>query len=297
MRLEIRYFNQFNYEEQARESHNVLRACPSEDDVQRLISYDLVIAPPARVFTYVDYWGTRVDAFGIREPHQRLQVAAFSVVETLPRPSPDGAETPFSAYRQRDIGLNYRQFLQRTDHTGWGEAVAEAAVEAVAGAPSALEAIRAIHDHVADRLEYVTGVTQVGADVNAVLEQGEGVCQDFAHLAIALCRSVGIPARYVSGYFYAADQAAGDAPEQAEVEVQTHAWIEALVPEWGWWAFDPTNAQPVGERHVKIGHGRDYDDVTPLRGVYHGPAEHTLGVAVRMSRESLSALRQQQQQQ
>jgi transglutaminase-like putative cysteine protease len=126
-------------------------------------------------------------------------------------------------------------------------------------------------------------------EVADVLAQGKGVCQDFSHLGIAMYRSVGIPARYVSGYLYAADQTVATAPEEPELTVQTHAWVEVLVPGHGWWALDPTNASPVGELHVKIGHGRDYEDVMPLRGVYHGGAEHDLGVQVRISRERLSA--------
>jgi transglutaminase-like putative cysteine protease len=106
-------------------------------------------------------------------------------------------------------------------------------------------------------------------------------------------RSLGIPARYVSGYLYAADQSVGSPPEEAEIEIQTHAWVEALIPEWGWWALDPTNTEPVGERHVKIGHGRDYDDVQPLRGVYHGTPEHGLGVTVQITRELLPAAAEQ----
>jgi transglutaminase-like putative cysteine protease len=94
---------------------------------------------------------------------------------------------------------------------------------------------------------------------------------------------VGIAARYVSGYFYASDPTNAGASETDEIRVATHAWVEVAVPEWGWWAIDPTNASPVGERHVKIGHGRDYDDVTPLRGVYYGQSDHHLAAEVTMS--------------
>ncbi len=291
MLLEIRYVNRFDYPEPARESHNVLRACPTADGNQRLIDYRVVVEPAARMLSYVDFWGTRVDAFGIRQPHQYLQVAAHSVVETGARPEPRESG-PFSEYRRGMVGNG--EYLRRTGHTDWGKAIQEAARSSIDGAGSAVEAVAAINAAVAGSLRYVSGVTEVGTDINHIFEQGEGVCQDFAHLGVAMCRAVGIPARYVSGYFYAADSSVGAMPETAEIEVQTHAWVEALIPGWGWWAFDPTNPEPVGERHVKIGHGRDYDDVAPLRGVYHGPAEHGLGVSVQMSREALSAMEQQQ---
>jgi transglutaminase-like putative cysteine protease len=109
------------------------------------------------------------------------------------------------------------------------------------------------------------------------------VCQDFAHYLIALCRSVGVPARYVSGYLFASDSR-DSAPVADEVLVQTHAWTEIAIPGAGWWPLDPTNRMIVGGRHVKIGHGRDYDDVLPLRGLYHGPFHHELEVSVRMRR-------------
>lgn len=286
MRLEIRYSNHFDYPDLVRESHNVLRACPTGDGTQRLVEYEVVTTPAARVLSYVDYWGTRVDAFGIRHPHRSLHVTARSIVETNDREVP--AEGPLDRYRDAAFLLGESAYLQRTAHTAWGSAVEEATRAAVGGVGSAVEAVAAINEAVGRRLRYVSGVTEVGTDVNRIFDQGKGVCQDFAHLGVAMCRSVGIPARYVSGYLYAADSSVGAMPEQAEIEVQTHAWVEALVPGWGWWAFDPTNPEPVGPRHVKIGHGRDYDDVVPLRGVYHGPAEHGLGVSVRMSRERLS---------
>ena len=92
----------------------------------------------------------------------------------------------------------------------------------------------------------------------------------------------------MSGYLYAADPASADFADTGEVVVQTHAWVEAAIPGWGWWAIDPTNDTAAGERHVTIGRGRDYDDVMPLRGVYHGDAEATLAVEVTMAQSVLT---------
>jgi transglutaminase-like putative cysteine protease len=300
MLLEVRYASEFEYAGAVRESHNMLRACPVTDDHQRLMSYAVTVEPSTRMLSHTDYWGTRVDEFGIRPPHERLLVVAESVVDTSVRPVPDEIEVPLAAYETDEVVLGHHELLQRSPHTAWDDALAEVARSSVeessvagsagSGEGSAVAAIQAIHDRVVDIVDYVPGATFVGMDVNQVMIQGQGVCQDFAHLAVAMCRSVGIPARYVSGYLYTSDQTTGEAPVEAEVEIQTHAWIEALVPGWGWWALDPTNRSNVGEQHIKIGHGRDYDDVLPLRGTYHGPADHLLGVQVRISRESLSAL-------
>ena len=294
MQLAIRYVSRFVYDEPIRESHNMLRACPADTDRQRLLSYRVRTYPASRVVTFTDYWGTRVDAFGITDPHTSLEVIAEAQVETQ---NPDGpgdvVDIGVDAFSD-ELRRRHGEYLQQSRHTRWNRRLIDMAYEAIAGHTTAVEAIGAIEDVVRKTLEYAPGSTYIGVDVSELLDSGAGVCQDFAHLGIALCRSVGMPARYVSGYLYATDQATGDVPQEAEVEIQTHAWYEVLVPGWGWWALDPTNPGSVGERHVKIGHGRDYDDVMPLRGVYHGDPEHELGVSVHISRDTLSAIQSQQ---
>ncbi len=150
--------------------------------------------------------------------------------------------------------------------------------------PDLVSVVLALHRNVGESIRYEPGSTDVGVEVEEVLGRGNGVCQDFAHLAVAMCRSEGIPARYVSGYLFTTDDATGEDPEAEAVRVQTHAWFEAAVPGADWIALDPTNAAEVGLRHVKIGHGRDYDDVPPLRGVFGGEATPSLGVAVDIRR-------------
>lgn len=289
MRLEIRYLNEFRYQEPARESHNQLRACPASNHHQQLISYHVETTPQARVCSYLDFWGTRVDEFGVREPHHLLRICAESVVETTPPPQPSAADlSVYPALAGKMVGL-----LRPSPHVRWDREIEARARQAVAGAGDAVSAVGAVAESIHDTLEYRPGATFVGVDLSQVLSRGKGVCQDFAHLGIAMCRSLGIPARYVSGYLYAADQTSAVAPDQPDLEVQTHAWMEAFIPGHGWWAVDPTNRQPAGELHVKIGHGRDYEDVMPLRGVYHGGAEHHLGVSVSITRERLSRVPEQ----
>jgi transglutaminase-like putative cysteine protease len=290
MRLEIRYLNEFNYREPAWESHNLLRACPANDDHQRLIAYRVEVTPTARVHSYTDYWGTRVDEFGIVEPHRDLRIMAESTVETAAPRVPSGEATVDSLDIVR---AELSSFLRPSPHAIWDGPIEEAARVAVRGAVDVVDVATAVSDTVTSTLDYVPGATYVGVDVADVMAQGKGVCQDFAHLGIAMYRSIGIPARYVSGYLYAVEQTSAVAPDEPELSVQTHAWLEVFVPGYGWWGLDPTNAQPVGELHVKIGHGRDYQDVMPLRGVYHGGADHQLGVQVRISRERLSQMAEQ----
>lgn len=281
MNISLRYVTHFAYATPVWESHNSLRACPVDGVGQRLVEYDLKVEPEVPVFSYTDSWGTRVDTFGVPQQHDELVVTASARVETTAPP------LPISGPLAGTADMTYIEegwlYLQPTRHTGWGQEVRESAREAMGASIDVIEIANSIQAALADRVEYRTGATVIGVEPTRVLEEGVGVCQDFAHLTIAMLRSVGIAARYVSGYFYASDPTDVSSADTDEIVVATHAWVELAVPGWGWWAIDPTNSSPVGERHVKIGHGRDYDDVTPLRGVYYGESDHHLAAEVTMS--------------
>lgn len=287
MHIELRYVTRFLYPSEVWDSHNALRARPVDDEYQRTSSYEVSIQPAARVFTYVDSWGTEVNTFSVTEPHDELVVSAWAVVDTKARPSPP-TDVPLDALADDDFREPRWLYLQPSTHVTWDPALREAAAGLAAGVDDVRSAIQSIAGHVHDRLEYRPGATVVGTPVGDIWAGEGGVCQDFSHLVIALLRSVGVPARYVSGYLYAADPHATDPHDEGEIVVQTHAWVEACVPGWGWWAIDPTNRTVVGERHVTIGRGRDYEDVMPLRGVYHGDTEATLAVEVTMGHRIVS---------
>ena len=134
----------------------------------------------------------------------------------------------------------------------------------------AVDAVLLVTEAARDALVYRKGVTTSWTTVSEALDQGAGVCQDFAHLGLALLRLVGVPCRYVSGYLHRSDLA----------EVETHAWCEAFIPSFGWLAFDPTHGEMVGDCHVAVAAGRSYADVPPNRGVYRGEAEEKISAAV-----------------
>lgn len=288
MRLDIRYVTRFDYGDTVVESQNELRACPASDAHQQVVHYRVTTTPASRVSAYVDYWGTRVDTFGIAAPHEQLEVVAAATVETIARSEP-ARDVPLEALADAGWRDTHLEFLQRSPHVAWGAAVADRARSVVDGTTDVRSLIEAVDAEVGG-LEYRRGRTVVGVHVEDVLAAGAGVCQDFAHLSIAMLRVLGVPARYVSGYFFTVDDRTGAVSETDEVEVETHAWVEAAIPRFGWWAVDPTNRQPVGERHVTIGRGRDYDDVAPLRGVFNGAPEHLLSVNVSMRRLALEPL-------
>jgi transglutaminase-like putative cysteine protease len=285
VRLDIRYRTQFTYDSPVRESHNELRACPTTDDRQQLIGYRVTVSPSARVLAFTDYWGTRVDAFGLRAPHSQIEIVAEAAVETGRR-RPIDTQPTMAALQDPAFADLHAEYVRPTRHTDWGESIHRDARRLVErNGPDLVRTVLAIHGLVGARLEYVPGATDIGMPVEEVFAGGKGVCQDYAHLAVALCRSVGIPARYVSGYLFTRNDATGEDVEDGGVaRVQTHAWFEASLPGFGWFPLDPTNRTEVSTRHVKIGHGRDYDDVPPLRGLYSGTAVPTVHASVEIRR-------------
>jgi transglutaminase-like putative cysteine protease len=253
-------------------------------------------SPSAKVFSFEDYWGTRVDTFGVREPHIVLVGVAEASVETR-APGLLTASPSIDRVRDDDFVTAHLEYLDRTRHVDWnGRVTTEAGAQLDLLGPSVVSVVLGIHRRVHALVRYAPGATYVGVGVDEVLDRGEGVCQDHAHLAVAMCRSIGIPARYVSGYLFTGDDATGADVDGDVADVQTHAWFEAAVPGVGWLALDPTNQQEVGLRHVKIGHGRDYDDLPPLRGTYVGAPGGHPQVAVEMRRSTLADLQAQQQQ-
>jgi len=297
MRFEIRYRLAFEYENVVRHSQNELRACPLTDENQILLSYRVSASPTTRAHGFTDYWGTRVDAYGIREPHVAVELLAESTVETRPRAlmvaSPDVAALSDPAFVDA-----HAEYLAPTRHTEPGPRT-QALVREIReqGESDVVSMALGVHRRVHRSIRYESGVTTIGVCTDDVLEGGAGVCQDYAHVAVAMCRCLGIPARYVSGYFFTSSDASGAMVSGDLAEVQTHAWFEAAIPGAGWLALDPTNAVAVGERHVVIGRGRDYDDVPPIRGVYSGSSDASLDSGVEMRRMPDQQNQQVQQQQ
>jgi transglutaminase-like putative cysteine protease len=284
VKLSIRYLTTFTYDTAVNESHNALRAKPEESSRQRLLDYRVEVDPPGAILSHVDYWGTWVDTFSVVGRHTQLSVLAESHVDTTPISAP----TNSPLWDPTIARENWYEYISPSPHVAWDDRVAAIAKRVADGKRDAVAVALAVVDEVAALLTYEPGTTEVGTSVDEILERGGGVCQDYAHLALAVYRSAGIPARYISGYLYATDSSLGDDPDVDEIHVATHAWVEVHIPGFGWWGLDPTNRLVVGERHVKIGHGRDYEDVMPLRGVYHGDAESGgLEVAVTMSRTDL----------
>jgi transglutaminase-like putative cysteine protease len=282
MRYLLRYHAEYRYSGPVFDQHNVLRVTPATTPLQRVRGFRVAVEPSARTRTYSDYFGTEVVEFNVPGEHERLAITAEGeVVREEPGPPPEGA---WELIRSDAYASRGGEFLLHTDDEPGNGKLTE--LRAAIAADSPRETLEALCRVIPDRFEYRPGATFVGSTVDDLLEGGAGVCQDFVHLSLILLRDAGIAARYVSGYLFAA-------PENGHgnsVEVNTHAWVEALVPDQNgdepvWVGADPTNRKLVGDEHVKIGHGRHYGDVAPIRGVYRG-AGGTAGheVNVRMTR-------------
>ena len=271
-RLGIRHETVYRYAADVTSSYNEARITPLTTDRQMVVTSTVRVDPSVKTFRYWDYWGTIVDAFDIHTPHRDFLITGESVVETTPpRVFPEA-----SSWDELSTDAARDEFAELLAPTSYVPVMVEAATELAASA-SPLDACHAACDWVRERLRYEQGATTVSSSAADALAEGRGVCQDFAHLTLGLLRGAAVPARYVSGYLYPVEDAGA-----AEVQGQSHAWIEAWVGDWV--AFDPTSGTTPGERHVVVARGRDYADVAPLKGIYHGGPSEALNVVVALTR-------------
>jgi transglutaminase-like putative cysteine protease len=284
MRFDIEYTSVYSYPSEVWDNLNTVRVKPGSSMNQRVEGFELRLSPDAPVSERRDYFGTHVLEFGIHERHTELRIDAACRVATEAETLP--GETGWDQVATPEYRLAGGEFLLQA-----GTAPLNGQMKELTGtvrADSPLGTALRVAELIPERFTYQPGVTFVGSTVSDLLEAGAGVCQDFVHLSLRLLRSHGIAARYVSGYLFAASKEGG----LDSVEVQTHAWVEALVPgdpEPNWIQLDPTNGKVADETHVKIGHGRFYQDVPPIRGVYKGAVSSKLDATVSMHRLNGSA--------
>lgn len=279
-RLRIEHATGFTYGGAVSASYNEARMLPGTTESQFVLSSGLDIDPQTSANTYVDYFGTRVSVFDVLQPHESLTITARSLVEVRPRPLEHPGISWDRLATEAGRAVDTVEQLDQTRFTRPPEEIVEIA-RSIAGRHD--EPSRAAHDIAAtigDAVEYVTGVTGVHSTASDVWQARRGVCQDIAHLTLGALRAVGIPARYVSGYLHPQEDAQIGTPVTGE----SHAWVEWFTGDWQ--GFDPTNNLEIGDRHVLVGRGRDYDDVPPLRGVYAGGHNSELHVEVTITREA-----------
>jgi transglutaminase-like putative cysteine protease len=286
MILEVQHETRLDYSEPVTESVAEVRMEPVSDADQSCRSFHLAVTPAAPLFRYHDGFGNRVHHFNVLAPHTQIRILAASVVETHPRPLDlDGSRTAHPLVPD-GAALNVLDFLQFRGPVRPTPLLSRL-LDALRPPPGTRLAplVLRVAGHIRRHFEYAPDVTQASSPIDDILEQGKGVCQDFAHLMIAVLRSFGVPARYVSGYIHRPNK-----------ESQSHAWCEAWVPDLGWFGIDPTHDRLVNEDNVKVAIGRDFTDVPPNKGVYRGQGQEHISVRVETrALERLPALSWQEQ--
>jgi transglutaminase-like putative cysteine protease len=280
MKLQIFHRTRFNYENSVRESFNEARLQPVTTGAQVCHSFLLKILPTAKLSHYLDFYFNCVHLFEINESHTELNVEATSVVSTgdVPALPPGASPAPMATIGECARQERCYDFLQSSTYVEAGPDLWRLALDATDGQSDAWQAAQAVMHYIFREFRYQSASTHVHTHMRDVLKARTGVCQDFAHVMIGLCRALKVPARYVSGYLYngPADQLKG---AQA-----SHAWVEVYMPGHGWCGLDPTNNKLTDGHYVKVAVGRDYADVSPLKGTYRGTAKRQLSVDVLVTR-------------
>ncbi len=285
-RYRLHHVTEFQYDGPVSESFNEVRLRPIHDDRQSCISFRLSTTPHSRALSHRDYYGNWVHQINVPGEHRHLTIEAESVVlihEAPALPADSISLFEFEALRD-ELAEEYFEFLAPTSyvpHLPEVHALARAAEQQCSG--TVVGFVQAASSLVHRSFRYEKGATHVHSSIQDSLRLGAGVCQDFAHLLLAVARSRGLPGRYVSGYLVPRPAAEpGASGEQVIGGQASHAWTEIYVPGAGWLSFDPTLGAPVSFRHVRLAYGRDYGDVAPVRGVYKGHAGQRLHVDVRV---------------
>ena len=275
-RIGIVHTTRVSYSGLARASYNEARMTPPNMARQTVLATTIRTGSNAPISTYRDYWGTTVSSFDVQEPHHELLVRASATVQTR-LAEPARPSLPWPELRERAADSYVLEFLAGTPRTTMSPEVEQEVIAWVVGAEPD-EAAQEIIKLVNGRVSYKPGSTGVQTSAQEAWDARSGVCQDIAHISVALLRAAGLPARYVSGYLHPDPKAE---PGHA-VAGQSHAWAEYWTGEWV--PCDPTSLAAVGERHVVLGRGRDYADVSPLKGIYSGAPSVAMTVTVEVTR-------------
>ena len=283
MELKVYHRTEYLYSSSARESVNEIKLTPRDTGFQTCKSCIVSINPPSPPKPYVDLYGNRSHHVGIPEEHERLVVEArirmvtgeSMTIEDYPY------GVPMSSLKKLSSKEKCRPFLQSSPYVDVNPEIWRAAVDIMDDSEDVFQTSYAIMEYIFREFDYKPGATVVTTHANEVIKQKVGVCQDFAHAMVAYCRSLNIPARYVSGYFF--DATRDQSLRGAEA---THAWVEVYIEGAGWIGLDPTNNKVIDDTYIVLAVGRDYTDVAPISGSYFGGGTSSLivHVAVRRSR-------------
>lgn len=274
MRFRVFHRTRYVYRSPVRDSYNELRLRPATDDKSRLEFFLLNLNPPVRLRHFRDNWFNYVHYFDLPEPHSELTIEAQSTINTT-SPYVDGmpAGVSFAALK---TGMDdmLAPYTKESKYVEISPEVWRLGLDIRDDRDDVFETASAVMHHIYKNWAYMPNVTSASTHMSEVMKTKRGVCQDFAHVMSGICRSLGIPTRYVSGYLYNGPQS------HLRGAQASHAWCEIHVPGKGWFGLDPTNDTLADERHIKIATGRDYNDAAPITGHFDGPPGATTGLQV-----------------
>lgn len=279
-----RHTTVYTYESPVSHCLSEARLTPRITTGQRLLDWNLEVSPrPSAITSRKDYFGNDVSSFSVLEPHDRFQVTATSLVEVLPAaaglllgPSWEEARAQLANPQSEEL-LHASEFRWESPFVPALDALADYASTELKPNRPLLEASQALMEKIFREFTYRPASTSIETPLAEVAASRAGVCQDFSHVMIGALRAHGLAARYVSGYLR------GDADFQGAQA--SHAWVSVFIPDLGWIDFDPTNNVMPGQGHLTIAWGRDFGDVTPVKGITIGGGKHTLEVAVHVVKD------------
>lgn len=283
MRYRISHTTKYTYSDTVSVCHNLVRLTPRTSDTQKLMDRRLVVSPePAGVSSRIDWFGNQLEHFSIQDAHRGLSLTATSEVEVHSPRAPDGVGDAWESVRDDLVTRRAEQsreylYTLRSPRTPIDSKYREYASPSFPAGRPILQAARDLTARIHADFEYRSGATHVDTPLEEAFQQRVGVCQDFAHLQIACCRSMGLAARYVSGYLRTH-------PPEGKPRLlgadESHAWVSLWCGKEGWVEFDPTNDCIPSIDHITLAYGRDYSDVAPVQGVFLGGGSHTVSVSV-----------------
>jgi transglutaminase-like putative cysteine protease len=278
-RLAVLHRTTFNYALPVTDSVNTLRLEPRTFPYQKTLSALVRVLPATRLRRFTDLFQNVTHHFELPAPHDKLEIESRIRVHNLPLVIPDeGRVAGHKGYLDPAVHERVWTFMQPSPRVSRPPEIWRQAVDVAAGHASVFDQTSAIMHWIHSEFVYEPGATGVKAHLEESFALRRGVCQDFTHVMLGMCRAIGIPARYASGYLY-------NGPRDTLVGAQaSHAWCEVYLPAAGWIGFDPTNDTLADERYVKVAVGRDYEDVSPVEGSYRGTGHCRLDIKVEVEK-------------
>ena len=274
-RFKIRHITRFTYHEPVRDSANQIMLYPIRDEYQETIHHSISISGNPSVSTFTDHYGNEVGTFSHPFPHSELVIDSNLIIHTRAHNYPEDTSPPAQQWQALERLKNEIEFIDflKSEPFRYHSELQKLIDEQQCRDCTPLMVVKHFNDYIYTNFKYQKGITTVETTLDEIWKLKSGVCQDFAHMLLYILRTVGIPARYVSGYI---------CPRSGDMrgEGATHAWVEAYIPFVGWLGVDPTNDRIVDDAHVRLAVGKNFNDCSPVRGTYRGTSGHTLDVTV-----------------